>query len=199
MIPFSEAAERNKYPIFEVIADLLRQSEKILEIGSGTGQHALYFAENMPHLNWCVSDRSEYICALKKQIQQAGLENISGPLELDVNRLPWPYSGVDLVYTANTLHIMDWQSVRSFFTGVDLSLNPRGYLVIYGPFKYQGEFTSASNADFDLALKIRDSQSGIRDFEEIDRLAKPIGLSLVADHSMPANNQCLIFQRFPMG
>lgn len=194
MLPFSEAAERNKGPILEVISGVLEQSKKVLEIGSGTGQHALYFASKVPHLNWYATDQLEYLDGLQAQFAASPTENVFGPVELDVNKRPWRCDPVDVVYTANTLHIMSWQSVESFFAGLDQCLQPESNLIIYGPFKYDGEFTSLSNAGFDLSLKSRDPKSGIRDFEAVCRLAESIGLSLILDHSMPANNQCLVFR-----
>lgn len=195
MLPFSEAAERNKKPILDVISDVLKESREALEVGAGTGQHALYFASNMQHLNWRATDRMEYLEGLQNQFSARSIENLIGPTELDVNKLPWPSGTVDLVYTANTFHIMSWQSVESFFEGLDQCLEPAGHLIVYGPFKYRRQFTSPSNSSFDLSLKSRDPRMGIRDFEAVNGLATDIGLKLLGDHSMPANNQCLIWQR----
>lgn len=192
---FSEAADRNKTAILDVISDVLKQSNHVLEVGTGTGQHALYFADQMPHLIWHATDFGEYLVGLKQEINQSSVVNVQEPTELDVRQLPWSQPSVDLVYSANTLHIMGWNAVEDFFVGVDQILQPQGHLVVYGPFKYSGDFTSSSNADFDLWLKDRDPVSGIRDFEAVNQLANNIGLKLVADHSMPANNQCLIWLR----
>lgn len=195
MLPFSEAAERNKRPILEAISGILKYSTEVLEIGSGTGQHALYFASNMPNLNWHSTDQVEYLGRLQAQFAARPTDNIYGPTELDVNQLPWRCDPVDLVYTANTLHIMSWQSVQALFAGLGECLQRDGHLIVYGPFKYGGEFTSLSNASFDFSLKSRNPLSGIRDFEAVCRLAEGIGLSLFLDQAMPANNQCLIFRR----
>lgn len=196
---FSAPADRNKQPLFDLLADLLRDLSTVLEIGSGTGQHALHFAENMPHLTWVPSDVADALVVLQAQCKANPRENICSPQELDVSALPWNIealdSPVDMVYTTNTLHIMSWESVEDFFTGVGQVLTETGYLVVYGPFKYAGEFTTPSNADFDLWLKARDPESGVRDFEAVNQLAKSVDLELQKDHAMPANNQCLIWRR----
>jgi len=196
---FSGPADRNKGPILEVISDVLLESRQVLEIGSGTGQHALFFAEKMPHLMWQPTDCGDYLSGLKVQIEANPISNVVRPFELDVRHLPWKLDAmehpVDTIYTTNTLHIMGWNTVEDFFTGVDQALNANGHLIVYGPFKYNGDFTTPSNADFELWLKDRDPESGIRDFEAVNELANAIGLVLKADHNMPANNQCLIWQR----
>lgn len=209
---FSAPADRNKQPILTVISDVLKQSRHVLEIGSGTGQHALFFAGQLPHLLWQPTDCGEYLPDLITQMAEHSMPNIAEPLELDVRHLPWQVTrpvndgkcadgdaaesnSVDLVYTTNTLHIMGWDAVEDFFTGVGQVLKSTGHLIVYGPFKYGGEFTTPSNADFERWLKNRDPASGIRDFEAVDALASLIGLTLIADHSMPANNQCLVWQR----
>lgn len=192
---YSEASERNKAPIFEAISEVLSQSKEALEIGSGTGQHALYFAEKMPHLRWQLSDCGDYLSALWQHLDIDSIENIVAPVSLDVRVLPWQQDQVDLIYTANSLHIMSWDAVCSLFKGVGQVLAEGGHLIVYGPFTYGGEFTAPSNADFDRWLKSRDAQSGIRDCDAVDQLAAAIGLELITDQSMPANNQCLIWRR----
>ena len=196
---FSASADRNKEPILEVISSTLENSQHVLEIGSGTGQHAVYFAEQMPHLRWQPTDFGDYLPDLNAYIQASSIGNLASTIELDVRNLPWQLNSlkvaVDTVFTANTLHIMGWEAVESFFTGVEQILQSAGHLIVYGPFKYNGDFTTPSNADFDLWLKDRDPVSGVRDFEAVDALAREIGLLLEQDHAMPANNQCLIWQR----
>ena len=197
---FSASADRNKEPILEVISSTLENSQHVLEIGSGTGQHAVYFAEQMPHLRWQPTDFGDYLPDLNAYIQASSIGNLASPIELDVRNFPWGQldhlkAPVDTVFTANTLHIMGWEAVESFFTGVEQILQSAGHLIVYGPFKYSGDFTTPSNADFDLWLKDRDPVSGVRDFEAVDALAREIGLLLEQDHAMPANNQCLIWQR----
>lgn len=167
----------------------------MLEIGSGTGQHAVFFARALPHLLWQPSDRAEWLPALRARIAQEGPENLAAPIELDVTWAPWPIFDADTIYSANTLHIMAWQEVEAFFAGVGRTLAKAAHrtLAVYGPFKYRGAFTTPSNAAFDESLKSRDPASGIRDFEAVDALARAQGLVLSADHAMPANNQLLVW------
>ena len=190
--PFSQACENNKQPILNHLKTVLQECQHVLEIGSGTGQHAVYFAANMPQLIWQCSDRSENIPGIQSWL--AGT-TLPAPLTLDVRDENWPNQQYDAIFSANTLHIMDWPEVELFFNKVDKQLNANSLLCIYGPFKYGGEFTSPSNADFDLWLKRNNPVSGIRDFEAIRELAAHARFQLVADHTMPANNQLLIWQR----
>jgi SAM-dependent methyltransferase len=189
---FSEACERNKHPILEVIRPWFQSLSTVLEIGSGTGQHARYFIQHLPHLHWQMSDFGDYLGALQTQ----EFELLPGPVELDVRQgESWPKCQFDAVYTANSLHIMDAPSVEKFFEGVGRVLSRHGVLAIYGPFKYGGKFTSDSNDRFDQTLRHAGSGSGIRDFEWINQLAESQGLHLQQDTSMPANNQCIIWEK----
>ncbi|CAM4417262.1 DUF938 domain-containing protein [Pseudoalteromonas ostreae] len=192
--PFSQACENNKNPILSVITAYLAQVESVLEVGSGTGQHSVHFAANLPHLQWHTSDRLVNHNGIKQWLDEAKLDNLHAPVELDLNR-PWPVNTVDAIYTANTLHIVSKPLVEQFFTGVNKHLASKGLVCIYGPFKYNGNFTSESNQRFDEFLNQQDSQSGIRDFEWVQQLAEQVGLMLVDDIAMPANNQLLIFKR----
>ena len=191
----SEACERNKGPILEILEVHFRERYKILEIGSGTGQHAVYFANTLSHLTWQTSDLNENLPDLKERISSEGGPNVELPLELDVTVHPWPVEKADGVFTANTLHIMPWAFVPDFFAGTGKVLRDGGVLCIYGPFKYKGHFTSDSNKDFDGWLKSKNSKSGIRDFEEVDKLASGQGFNLVSDYSMPANNQLIVWEK----
>lgn len=195
----SEAADRNKGPILEIIAREFAHTRRVLEIGSGTGQHALYFAARLPHIAWQPSDTGEYLPALREHLRQHGGGNLRSVIELDVRSNPWPLAAmdgpVDGVFSANTLHIMSWTSVQDFFRGVGGVLGMPGVLCVYGPFRYDGRYTSDSNAAFDTYLRSRDPHSGIRDFEALDELARQQGLRLAADHAMPANNQLLVWKR----
>lgn len=197
MLPFSEACERNKGPILEILRSLLAGCSTVLEIGSGTGQHAVHFAHYMPHVTWQPTDRGEYLAGLVARIRQQGSPNLLLPLELDVSQPAWPDVVSDSVYSANTLHIMSWTEVEAFFRGIGRVLGPGGKLAIYGPFRYRGAFTSESNAHFDRALRERDPASGIRDFEAVDALAAAQQFELLTDHAMPANNQLLAWVRKP--
>jgi cyclopropane fatty-acyl-phospholipid synthase-like methyltransferase len=191
----SEAAERNKAPILATLSHALAHSRRVLEIGSGTGQHAVHFAANLPHLTWQPTDTTEYLDGLRARIEAERLPNLRSPLELDVRNHPWPVEPVDAIFTANTLHIMSWPAVEDLFRGVGAVLIAPAVLCIYGPFRYNGRYTSASNQDFDRFLQERDPQSGIRDFTAVNTLSSRQGLHLLADHSMPANNQLLIWHK----
>jgi cyclopropane fatty-acyl-phospholipid synthase-like methyltransferase len=191
----SAACERNKGPILAILADALAHSHAVLEIGSGTGQHAVHFASHLPHLTWHPSDRADYLPGLQERISLEGSPNLRAAAELDVRRLPWNVTPVDAVFTANTLHIMGWDAVEDFFRGVGSALSAPGVLCVYGPFRYRGDYTSESNARFDEFLQARDPRSGIRDFEAVNRLAVAQNLRLLADHAMPANNQLLVWQK----
>lgn len=195
MLSFSEACERNKGPILEILRTALTDVRLVLEIGSGTGQHAVYFTEHLPHLIWQPSELPENLSELEARIRLEGGGKIRAPLRLDVRDDPWPIQTTDAVYSANTLHIMDESSVQSLFRGVGRVLPPGGILCVYGPFRYGGRYTSDSNASFDRYLKARDPASGIRDAEWVDALAAHQGLRLETDHAMPANNQTRIWRR----
>lgn len=197
-LTFSQACENNKAAILAKLKESFKTTEKVLEIGSGTGQHAIYFAENLPHLLWKTSDLTINHYSINQRITRSNLSNINSAITLDLND-DWPLTTgkseyqVDGIFTANTLHIVSWQLVQRFFAGVKENLMKSGTLCIYGPFKYDGKFTSESNANFELWLKDRDINSGIRDFEAIEALAKSAGLSLMMDYTMPANNRLLTF------
>jgi cyclopropane fatty-acyl-phospholipid synthase-like methyltransferase len=193
----SDSAERNKEPILAVLAPVLSQTQRVLEIGSGTGAHALLFCARLPHLSWQPTDTGEYLPALRERLSREGGPNLLPVVELDVRRHPWPVGKVDAVYSANTLHIMSWSSVHDFFKGAGEALERPGLLCVYGAFRYGERYTSDSNAKFDEFLKKRDPDSGLRDAHEVDRLAREQGLELIADHAMPANNQLRIWQGLP--
>ena len=195
MLTSSEACERNKGPILAVLRTELAACREVLEIGSGTGQHAVYFAAQLPHLGWQPSEVDATIAPLAERIRLEGAANVRPPLALDVHARPWPVRHVDAVFSANTLHIMGWRGVEEFFRGVGTVLAPAGVLCVYGPFNYRGRYTSDSNAAFDAYLKSRDPESGIRDFEAVDTLAQSQRLTLAADHAMPANNRTLVWRR----
>lgn len=191
----SEACERNKGPILRILAEAFARSRAVLEIGSGTGQHAVHFATHLPHLSWQPSDRAEYLPGLRERIAREGPSNLRAAVELDVGEFPWQVDPCDAVFTANTLHIMDWAAAQDLFRGVGAVLTAPGVFCVYGPFRYGGHYTSASNAEFDAYLKARDPQSGIRDFEAVNILSSEQGLRLLADHPMPANNQLLLWHK----
>jgi cyclopropane fatty-acyl-phospholipid synthase-like methyltransferase len=195
VLAHSAASERNKDPILRVLVEAFRDCRSVLEIGSGTGQHAVHFARHLPALTWQPTDLAENLPDLAERIALEGPANLRPPVALDVRSHPWPGGPVEGIFTANTFHIMDWDSVEHFFAGVGQVLKADGVLCVYGPFRYRGGHTSASNADFDRYLKVRDPAGGIRDFEAVNDLAEAAGLALVADHVMPANNQTLVWAR----
>lgn len=196
-LPFSAACERNKDPILSVISPYLLQAQSVLEIGSGTAQHAIHFASHHAHLEWQTSDQLSYLQGIQAQLDVAKIDNVKSPVILDVNQSPWLSTPrqYDVVYTANTFHIMNEADVKAFFAGlIDILKPASGTLIVYGPFNYQGKFTSQSNAEFDQRLRDRGVGSAIRDIEWLQELATVQGLELREDYKMPANNQCLIWQ-----
>ncbi|MCG6936519.1 MAG: class I SAM-dependent methyltransferase [Proteobacteria bacterium] len=195
MKPFSESCEQNKQPILEVLQQHLASARRVLEIGSGTGQHAVFFAAQLPHLHWLASDVPANHPGIDAWMGEAGLANLSGPLALDVNQPDWPVVDCDAVFSANSAHIMDWPSVQNMFAGIGRVLEAGGVFCLYGPFNYEGRYTSDSNARFDAWLKARDPASGIRDFETLAALAEDAGLTFIADHAMPANNRILVWRK----
>ncbi len=192
---FSQSCENNKQAILQVIQTVFKQSQTVWEIGSGTGQHACYFANNLPHLRWQATDRKENLAGINCWIEEAGLKNLAHSVELNVINQPWPCEQIDALFTANTLHIMHWNEVQCFFNGLKKHLSEKASVCIYGPFNYQGQYTSPSNEQFDQWLKAQDPARGIRDFEEVERLANHAGLSIRHDFEMPANNRLLVFQK----
>jgi len=196
-ITYSEACARNQAPILARLAPLLADSRRLLEIGSGTGQHAAHFAAALPQLCWQPTDLAENLDSLSANLERHGSDNVLAPLALDVGSPGWPAGPWDAVFTANTLHIVGWPDVEAMLAGVGRVLEPGGLLCIYGPFRYGGDYTSASNAEFDRWLRLRDPRSGIRDFEAVDALAAASDLVLAHDFAMPANNQLLVWRRRP--
>jgi SAM-dependent methyltransferase len=185
MKPFSEASERNREPILAVLKRVFAERRLVLEIGSGTGQHAAYFAPELPHLVWQTSDVAENLPAIRQWAPNPP------PLELDADGT-WPDVAADAVFSANTCHIMSWPQVERMFEGIG-RIRTLQTFCLYGPFNYGGRHTSESNARFDAMLRGRDPLSGLRDIEEIMNLARKTGLELLEDNPMPANNRLLVF------
>ena len=194
MKQYSAACDQNKDPILKVIKPLLLNAKSVLEVGSGTGQHCVYFAKELPHLTWQASDQSMYLPSVNAWIDDAKLANTPKALKLNVD-LDWPEDKYQAIYSANTVHIMSWEMVLNFFKGVGQVLDKGGVFILYGPFNYQGQYTSQSNANFDLLLKDNNPLSAIRDFEALNQLAQKVGLSLVNDFAMPANNRILCWEK----
>jgi cyclopropane fatty-acyl-phospholipid synthase-like methyltransferase len=195
MKPFSESCEQNKVPILEVLQDVFAVSKRVLEIASGTGQHAVFFGHALPHLSWQTSELSHNHAGIRLWLDEAKLSNVLAPVEIDVNAAEWPVEPMDAVFNANTVHIVGWTEVERMFAGIGRVLEIGGVLCLYGPFNYAGNYTSDSNARFDEWLKQRDPKSGVRDFEAVNRLAELHGLSLLKDVAMPAKNRTLVWRR----
>lgn len=189
--PFAPACDKNREPILRVLQACFASTGRVLEIGSGTGQHAVYFGHQLPHLTWQPTDLPEHLPGIDRWVDDARLENVAKAIPLDVNRADWQQPVADYVFTANTLHIMHWASVCAFFAGAGRILRPGGTLCVYGPFNFDNHYTSQSNAEFDRWLKARDPQSGIRNFEDLAKLAEDHGLEFLNDHPLPANNRIL--------
>jgi cyclopropane fatty-acyl-phospholipid synthase-like methyltransferase len=192
--PYAPACDRNREPILGVLRRWFADRHNVLEIGSGTGQHAVAFATELRHLAWQTSDLPGNLPAIRMWLEEARLPNLLAPLELDVTGR-WPEGLYDAVFSANTLHIMSWEEAGKLFSGLTQALAPDATLAIYGPFNYGGRFTSASNAEFDRSLKERSASMGIRDFEAVDALARSAGFRLAEDCAMPANNRTLVWRR----
>lgn len=201
MKPHSPSCERNRDPILSVLREHFADRREVLEIGSGTGQHAVHFAAAMPWLSWQCSDHADHLPGIRLWLDEAALPNTPPPFVLQAVLQPAPGFSpppphrYDTVFTANTLHIMGWPEVQACFAGLATALADDGVLAVYGPFNRDGVFSSDSNREFDASLKARDPRSGIRDFEAVNALAEAIGLHLVADIAMPANNRTLVWQR----
>lgn len=194
--PFSPAAERNREPILAVLRRHFADRRRVLEIGSGTGQHAVHFAAHLPHLRWQTSDLPQHHDGIRAWLRDADVPNALPPLALDVAcAAQWPGRGYDAAFSANTLHIMGWPEVEAMFAGLDGALDGDAVIAIYGPFNLGGRFTSDSNAAFDAALRAADPRRGIRDLEAVSALAARIGFVLVEDNALPANNRCVVWRR----
>ena len=192
---YSQAAENNKRPIAEVMGRHLTQGASVLEIGSGSGQHAISMSREFPTITWLPSERAVMIPILRANLALHGSINIQPPLTLDLTDFTWSDDSVDVVYAANVMHIVSEGLGERLVQLAAEALKPSGLLMLYGPYKYDGRFTTDSNATFDQWLKDRDPASGIRDFEAVVAIAQGAGLALKEDCGMPANNQMLVFQR----
>jgi cyclopropane fatty-acyl-phospholipid synthase-like methyltransferase len=193
--PHSAACERNREPILEVLRQWFTQPGSALEIGAGTGQHAVHFAGNLPHLQWQPTDCEQNLAGIGLWVSEAALPNLCAPLKLDVRDSEWPVQTVDYIFSANTAHIMSWAEVESMFAGVARVLRTRGLFALYGPFNRDGRFTSESNQAFDASLRERDPKMGLRDDQALKSLAREHRLRFTGEHAMPANNRLLLWTR----
>jgi SAM-dependent methyltransferase len=217
MKPYAESSEKNKEPILNELLRLFADRKQVLEIASGTGQHAVYFARALPHLIWQPSELPQNLAGIQAWLDEAQLPNVLPPLAINVNDARWPgFATVrpepfdvaqdgpvegqlpsttpDAVFNANTVHIISWPEVEKLFMHIGRVIGPGGKVCFYGPFNYDGRFTSESNARFDAWLKSRDPQSGVRDFEAVNQLARAQGLELLEDIAMPSNNRMLVWE-----
>lgn len=200
MKPYSAACDQNRDPILAVLSELITTQLKgtnheILEIGTGTAQHAVYFAEALPNVIWQCSDQQQYHAGIQAWLDEAELTNLHPPLSLNVSADAWPQTQFDMLYSANVTHIMHWENVVDLFSKGEKCIKTGGLMVCYGPFNFAGQYTSESNANFDQSLRIRDPKSGIRNFEDLQELAEKAGLSFINNYEMPANNRILVWQK----
>jgi cyclopropane fatty-acyl-phospholipid synthase-like methyltransferase len=192
--PFAESSEQNKEPILEILKLEFADCHRVLEVGSGTGQHAVFFSEQLPHLHWICSDLKENHTGIRMWLSEVQHNNIEGPLLLDA-REDWPQLHADAVFSANAIHIMSWQAVQGMIKNIGKVLTTGGKLCLYGPFMVDGQHTADSNAQFDVWLKNRDPMSGIRDVTDLTTLLNLQNMELVSNHKMPVNNRILVWQK----
>lgn len=194
--PYSPACERNREPILEVLKEYITYSdERLLEVGSGTGQHAVYFAPHFPKLEWYPSDLSRNHAGMKEWFKEARLPNIQAPIRFEIGKDEFPKLKFEIVFTANTFHIMHWKECKSLIKMLGHRLREGARVFIYGPFNYNGAFTSVSNEEFDKSLKAEDPLRGIRSFEDVNNNMVKQGFELLEDREMPANNRMLVYRR----
>jgi hypothetical protein len=197
-LPYSPAAERNRQPILEALTPWLTRSRTVLEIGSGTGQHATHLAAGLPQLRWQASELADRLPGLRARFALEPLPNLPDPIALDVALGPWPQGPFDTVFTANTVHIMPWHATVAMLRTLPTITTTDALLAIYGPFNDAGQATSESNAQFDQALRAAAAHQGLRDFQAVDALAAEHGFHLQHAHVMPANNLLRIYRRDPI-
>ncbi|MFT5260197.1 MAG: cyclopropane fatty-acyl-phospholipid synthase-like methyltransferase [Saprospiraceae bacterium] len=194
-LPFSQACENNKHAILAVLRPLMDSVSKVLEVGSGTGQHAAHFADALPNLTWQTSDVLQNHAGIQAWIDHSSLSNIASPVELDVRNFDWAAQSFQAIYSANAIHIMSWAAAQQFIVGAATALEVGGLYILYGPFNYEGQYTSASNKKFDQWLAAQNKDSAIREFEAVSALAEQSSLKLVRDTAMPANNRLIVWRK----
>lgn len=195
MKPYAESCDINKDPILDVLKEVFADRRQVLELASGTGQHAVHFGRALPHLTWQTSELQQNQAGIQAWLDEAQLPNVLAPVQIDANDEHWPVGSFDAIFNANTVHILSWPEVEKLFAGIGRVLDAGGILCLYGPFNYGGKFTSDSNARFDVWLKSRNPSSGVRDFEALNKLAEAQGMMLLSDIEMPINNRTLVWQR----
>ena len=194
-LSFAPASERNKRPILGQLLDLLPDHGVLLEIGAGTGQHAVFLAPRFPGLKWQTSECASEWPGLAARLGQQGATNLPPPLELNVLCDEWPDCRFNAVYSSNTAHIMSWEAVCAMFVGTGCCLLPGGCFCLYGPFNRDGKFTAPSNESFDQQLRARDPAMGLRDIAALATLARGQQMMLEDQIGMPANNFLLVFRK----
>lgn len=192
---YAPSCERNRDPILAVLRDVLPPAGRVLEIGSGSGQHAAWFAAAFPALEWQPSDLPENHPSIRAWAAEAALPNLREPMTLDLFDRHWPVETAQAIMCINTIHIVAWEAVENLFAGAARALAPGGVLYVYGPYRYADRPLEPSNEEFDRWLKMRDPASGVRDFEAVDALAGAAGLRLAGDRAMPANNRSIWWAR----
>ena len=193
--PVSGYASRNAPPILEVLRREFCDSEHVLEIGSGTGQHAAYLAAALPHLVWQTSELDEHHGGIQAWIAHVQLDNVVPPLSLDVRTASVEPATFDAAFSANTAHIMGLDAVSRMFEIVGDALRDGGAFCLYGPFRVDGAFNAASNEEFDTSLRRRDPVMGIRDLEALDEFAAHAGLRRRRLYAMPSNNYTTVWKK----
>ena len=193
--PFSQACVNNQTAICQVLERIFIGKKNVLEVGSGTGQHGVWFAKKLPHLTWQMSDREQNHAGINGWVSDEPAPNLLAPILLDVLSDPWPAGPYDAVYSANTAHIMPWLAVAAMFSGVGQGLSSGGMFCLYGPFKYLGVLDAPTNIEFDYRLRQQSAHQGIREFHELNQLAMDAGLDLREDNPMPANNRLIVWQK----
>ena len=193
---YSPASARNRQPILEVLERVLPSAATVLELASGSGEHAIYFSKNLPHLTWQPSDvDDDGLASVESWVEHEALPNVRKPLRLDVCADDWIDEPVDAIYCCNMIHITPWEMTEALMRGVGKHLKAGGRLVTYGPYRIGDEHTAPSNASFDHSLRSRDARWGVRDFEAVSEEAKKNGLVFVERVAMPANNFILVFRK----
>ena len=193
--PFAPSAASNRHAILDVLQGELQAGDRVLEIGSGTGQHAVHVSGALPDVHWQPSDLPEALPGMRQWFDEAGLANVAPPIALDVTDEPWPAIDANVCYTANTLHIISEPAVAALFAGCARVLASGGRFCIYGPFAFHGRHVSASNARFSESLQQGDPASGVRDLADLDVLAAQVGFHSARIASLPSNNHLLVFDR----
>jgi hypothetical protein len=190
------ATMRNREPIREVLARELPASGTVVEIASGSGEHAVYFARAFPHLTWQPSDATEpALASIAAWVAEAQLANVRPPVALDVTAPRWPVARADAIVCINLVHIAPWQATLGLFAGGARLLAPGALLLLYGPYRFGGSFTAPSNAEFDRSLRARDAAWGVRDVDDVTAAATAEGFALRATIGMPANNHTLVLRK----